>query len=169
MQSYKTWIARWLDVNGPLGDISRLIYMSSNFPDSSDKDTIRCWLVEQGMCENTRMAFIGTWKWYLADVKRKPKEVSLEQVLVFEVEKRGGLCWKFTSPGTVGVPDRIVIVPGGRVAFVEMKSPTGKLQPIQRKRATELTDRCAEWYLLKSNQDILVFLEEMFGDEVHPA
>jgi hypothetical protein len=112
------------------------------------------------------LAFTGTWKWYLADAKKKPGEASLEQKLVLEVERRGGLCWKFVSPGTIGVPDRIVIAPDGRIIFVEMKGPTGKLHPMQRKRAKELADRGADWRLLKSNQDIGLFIQEIFGDEI---
>jgi hypothetical protein len=49
------------------------------------------------------------------------------------IEALGGICIKFTSPGSMdGVPDRIVILPEGRVYFVELKSPVGKLSAIQR-------------------------------------
>ncbi|WP_217597846.1 VRR-NUC domain-containing protein [Cohnella sp. GbtcB17] len=166
MQTYKTWIASRLDVVGPLGDIARFIHQDPSFPDGFDKDVIRAWLENRGVAERHIVAFIGTWKFYTADAKKKPREASLEQTLVHEVEKRGGLCWKFTSPGTVGVPDRIVIAPNGTVAFVEMKAPNGKLQPIQRKRAEELLERKANWYLLKSYMGIQVFLQEIFGDEI---
>jgi|GEM_PF-669489 len=166
MQDYKTWIASRLDVVGPLGELARIIHSDPSFPDTSEREKIQQWLSKRPDYERLKIAFIGTWKYYLADAKKQLREVSLESRLVHEVEKRGGLCWKFTSPGTVGVPDRLVIAPGGKVAFVEMKAPRGKLQPIQRKRADELIARGAKWYLLKSNQDILIFLQEMFGDEV---
>ena len=166
MQSYKTWIASRLDVVGPLGELARVIHADPSFPETSDQKIILQWLAQHGLFEKFKISFIGTWKYYLADSKKKPREASLEQRLAFEVEKRGGLCWKFVSPGTVGVPDRIVIAPEGRVAFVEMKAPGGKLQPIQLKRAQELQDRNANWYCLKSHQDILLFLQEIFGDEI---
>ena len=51
------------------------------------------------------------------------REKMIESRLVQEVQSRGGLCWKFTSPGTDGVPDRIVLMPGGKIAFVEVKAP----------------------------------------------
>ncbi|SCW86192.1 YozE SAM-like fold [Paenibacillus tianmuensis] len=166
MQDYKTWIASRLDAVGPLGDIARMVHTDAKFPETSDKEKIRQWLEERAASERLMIAFIGTWKFYLADARKKPREASLENTLAHEVKRCGGLCWKFVSPGTVGVPDRIVITPDGRVAFVEMKAPGGKLQPIQRKRAQELQERNANWYCLKSNQDIAFFLEEMFGDGI---
>ena len=52
-------------------------------------------------------------------------EKELEARLVKEINRRGGWCPKWTSPGTAGVPDRIVLIPGGKIAFVEMKRPKG--------------------------------------------
>jgi hypothetical protein len=51
------------------------------------------------------------------------KEAAVERYLVQEVEKRGGLCEKFVSPGRRSVPDRIVTWPYGVVHFVELKAP----------------------------------------------
>ena len=63
------------------------------------------------------------------------KERSIEQRLVAETKKRGGLALKFVSPGMDGVPDRIVLMPGGKMAFVELKAPGQKMRPLQQKRA----------------------------------
>lgn len=52
-------------------------------------------------------------------------EKDVENYLKAKVQKCAGMCLKFTSSGTVGVPDRIVILPTGNF-FVEVKSP-GKL------------------------------------------
>lgn len=49
------------------------------------------------------------------------REKSMEAKLVAAVKAAGGVCWKFTFPGTAGVPDRIVLLPSGRIAFVEVK------------------------------------------------
>ena len=67
------------------------------------------------------------------------KEKSIERKLVEEVKKMGGLCPKFVSPGWDGVPDRMILMPGGRIAFVELKAPGKKMRPIQlvRKRQME--------------------------------
>lgn len=166
MQSYKTWVGRYLNQIGIGGQLARIIHSDPDFPKESDKNKIRQRLKQLNVSDGVMAVFMASWKDYQADLQKKPREVTLESKLVHEVEKRGGLCWKFTSPGTVGVPDRIVITPHGMVAFVEMKSPTGKLRPIQKKRARELTERGAAWYLLKSNEDIRIFVREMFGDEI---
>lgn len=52
-------------------------------------------------------------------------EKEVESYLVRQVEDRGGQCLKWTSPGTAGLPDRIVLLPGGRIFFVELKRPKG--------------------------------------------
>ena len=52
-------------------------------------------------------------------------EKELERKLVQRVEACGGKCLKWTSPGVTGLPDRIVLLPGARIAFVEMKRPKG--------------------------------------------
>lgn len=66
-------------------------------------------------------------------------EQAIEQHLKQAVEAIGGICWKFTSPGTAGVPDRICIH-RGRVIFVELKAPGRLPRPIQRRRIQQLTD-----------------------------
>lgn len=66
-------------------------------------------------------------------------EHAIEQHLKQAVEAIGGICWKFTSPGTAGVPDRICIH-RGRVIFVELKTPGRLPRPIQRRRIQQLTD-----------------------------
>ena len=52
-------------------------------------------------------------------------EKDIERKLVKLVEKHGGLCLKWVCPGWSGVPDRIVLLPGGVVMFVETKRPKG--------------------------------------------
>jgi hypothetical protein len=52
-------------------------------------------------------------------------EKDIEAKLVERVRNSGGFCLKWTSPGWAGVPDRIVLLPGARVIFVETKRPKG--------------------------------------------
>ncbi len=54
------------------------------------------------------------------------REDSIEDHLVKEVKKAGGIAYKFISPGRRSVPDRLVLLPGGKVIFVECKAPSEK-------------------------------------------
>ena len=79
----------------------------------------------------------------------KPLEKSIENVLRQAVEDDGGLCLKWTCPGHRGVPDRMVIFPGGIIAFVELKRPgakvkAGGLQNWWRQRLAEFGFPCWE-------------------------
>ena len=65
-------------------------------------------------------------------------EKYIEQKLVKAVKKRGGMALKFVSPGLDGVPDRIVLLPMGRIAFVELKAPGRKMRPLQVRRKRQL-------------------------------
>lgn len=58
-------------------------------------------------------------------------ENDVEKYLIRQVKAIGGLCWKWISPGRRGVPDRIVMLPGGGVYFVELKAPGKTERPDQ--------------------------------------
>lgn len=60
------------------------------------------------------------------------KECAVEKHLISVTRACGGLCFKFTSPGVAGVPDRIVILPGGKIGFVETKAPGRRPRLLQR-------------------------------------
>lgn len=66
------------------------------------------------------------------------RENEIEAKLVTAVKAVGGVCWKFTSPGTAGVPDRIVLMPSGKIGFVEVKAPGEMSRPLQRLRIRTL-------------------------------
>ena len=71
-------------------------------------------------------------------------EKQVEQALRKAVRDRGGLALKFVSPGLAGVPDRIVLMPNRRVAFVELKAPGKHPRPLQVKRKRQLESLEAE-------------------------
>ena len=66
------------------------------------------------------------------------REKVIEDKLKKAVKEKGGLCLKFVSPGFDGVPDRIILIPGGIMAFAELKAPGKKLRPLQERRKRQL-------------------------------
>ena len=62
------------------------------------------------------------------------RERVVEQALIKAVKAKGGICPKWVSPGLDGVPDRIVLLPHGRIAFVELKAPGEHPRPLQNAR-----------------------------------
>ena len=82
------------------------------------------------------------------------REKSIEEKLVAAVKAVGGVCWKFISPGTAGVPDRIVLMPFGRIAFVEIKAPSEKPRPLQRLRIKTLRRLGFKAFVLDSPDQI---------------
>lgn len=65
-------------------------------------------------------------------------EKSVEQKLTKAVKDKGGLALKFVSPNFNGVPDRLVLMPYGKMAFVELKAPKKKMRAMQIKRKRQL-------------------------------
>lgn len=59
------------------------------------------------------------------------KESDIEGILVAGAAARGGHAIKWVAPGEAGVPDRIVVLPGGKVGFLELKAPGEALKPLQ--------------------------------------
>ena len=91
------------------------------------------------------------------------KESSIEAKLVRMVRAKGGLCYKFVSPGNPGVPDRIVITPTGRTIYVELKTEVGRLAAVQKWQQEEMRKRGAEVRTLKGLDQVRTFVEEVFS------
>ena len=66
------------------------------------------------------------------------REKDLERKLVNAAKAVGGLAPKFTAPGMAGMPDRLILLPNGRLAFVEVKAPGMQLRPLQGYRKRQL-------------------------------
>lgn len=92
------------------------------------------------------------------------KESTLEKKLKERIERAGGLCLKWTSPGFTGVPDRIVLLPDARILFVEVKRPGLKdgMSPRQKRVAQQLRDLGFTVIRLSDLKDI----ERYLGEEV---
>lgn len=92
------------------------------------------------------------------------RERQIEIKLRDEVKARGGLALKFVSPGTAGVPDRIVLIPDGRLYFVELKAPGKIMSPKQLKMAAVLERLGHKVRVIDSIEQVKEFM-----DEIYPA
>lgn len=88
-------------------------------------------------------------------------EAQIEAKMVRMVRERGGLCYKFVSPNNPGVPDRIVITPGGKTIYIELKTEIGRLASIQKWQITEMRKRGADVRTLKGWDAVKEFVEEV--------
>ena len=66
------------------------------------------------------------------------REKTIDSKLVKAVKEKGGIAPKFVSPGLDGVPDRLVLLPGGKIAFIELKATGKKMRPLQVRRKRQL-------------------------------
>ena len=89
------------------------------------------------------------------------REKTIEKKLSDEVKKRGGLAPKFTRPGFDGIPDRIVLMPYGRMAFVEVKAPGKAPRPLQEARHRMLRQLGFRFYVLDDESEIGGILDEI--------
>lgn len=88
-------------------------------------------------------------------------EKNVESVFIDAVKEKGGLALKFVSPGFNGMPDRIVMFPGGIIAFVEVKAPTKKPRPLQLSRHRLLRRLGFRVYVLDNIDDIGGMIDEI--------
>ena len=89
------------------------------------------------------------------------REKQIEQKLVRAVKNMGGIAPKLVSPGFDGMPDRIVLLPGGHIGFVEVKAPGEKPRPLQLARHGLLRRLGFRVYVLDNEQQIGGILDEI--------
>ncbi len=88
-------------------------------------------------------------------------EKRVEKIFTDAVKKMGGMAVKFTSPGLDGVPDRIVLLPGRKIAFVELKASGKKPRPLQVKRMRQLESLGFPVYVVDGAEQIGGVLDEI--------
>lgn len=81
-------------------------------------------------------------------------ERDIERHLVRRAIEHGGKAYKWVSPGHVGVADRIVMLPGGVVWFVELKSSTGRLSPLQKIFAADMRRMGMNYIVIRSKGEV---------------
>lgn len=81
-------------------------------------------------------------------------ETEIEQKLVALTKRYGGRCLKWVCPGWSGVPDRLLLLPGGRIMFVELKRPKGVLAKRQEWWRNEIRRLGFEAYVVRDQTDL---------------
>ena len=89
------------------------------------------------------------------------REKSIEQRLVQAVKAAGGICPKLVCPGMDGMPDRMILFPGGKIAFVETKAPGEKPRPLQIARHEMLRRLGFRVYILDDPGEIERIVNEV--------
>jgi hypothetical protein len=102
-------------------------------------------------------------------VAKKPstvKESEIERELVAVVHGRGGVCEKIMCVGKRGFFDRLIILPGGRIIFAEIKRPRGgRISPHQRQYYDTLRTLGVEACFVRNSEDIVALLSQKEGPE----
>lgn len=89
------------------------------------------------------------------------REKLIEKKLVKAVKEEGGMCPKLVSPGTDGMPDRLIMLPKARIGFVEVKAPGAKPRPLQERRHKQLRDLGFHVSVLDDPEQIPGILKEV--------
>jgi len=87
-------------------------------------------------------------------------EAKLEKKFKDKVKKAGAISFKFVSPGHSGATDRLVLIPGGAVVFVEIKVKGGRLSPLQIQFARILEFYKAQYEVIWCEEDIDKFIDK---------
>ena len=92
-------------------------------------------------------------------------EKEIESYLTEKAKAYGGLALKWVCPSWTGVPDRIVLLPGGKIGFVETKAPGKHPRPQQARWQERLIRLGFKAYTADSKSDIDRILKEIQGDD----
>ena len=88
-------------------------------------------------------------------------EKEVEAYLVRRVKERGGVAYKFTSPAHRGVADRLIVLPGGQVWFVEVKTETGRLSKLQEVFRQEINGLGGNYICVYGNKEVDQWLHSL--------
>nr|DAU93813.1 MAG TPA: Nuclease [Caudoviricetes sp.] len=86
-------------------------------------------------------------------------EKEIENYLVRRIKNKKGIAYKFTSPGNSGVPDRLCLLPNGKIFFVELKSPGKKPRALQVNQITKIKKLGQRVYVVDSKEKVDEVLE----------
>ena len=88
-------------------------------------------------------------------------EKEIEKYLRDRIKNLGGIAYKFISPGNNGVPDRIVLIPGGKIIFVQLKNEHGKTSNLQDMQIARIRNLGFNVRIINSKQKVDEFINEI--------
>lgn len=94
-----------------------------------------------------------------------PLEKEIEKKIGDYAKKLGCLYWKFVSPATPSVPDRVIIAPGGRVGWLELKRKGQKPTPKQHAKMAELEGKGATVGWVDNVEDGKRFVDKLLKED----
>lgn len=108
---------------------------------------------------------LGTWNFGTPGKAERilMREKDIELKLKNTVKSMGGIALKLISPGFDGVPDRLVLLPHGKLAFIELKAPGKRLRPLQEKRKRQLEALGFLVYVFDGEEQIGGTLDEILS------
>ena len=92
------------------------------------------------------------------------RESAIEKKLVTATKAKGGVALKLTSPSMNGLPDRLILLPNGKIGFIETKAPGKKPRPLQTARHEMLRRLGFKVYVIDDTEQIAPILEEIVHD-----
>ena len=92
------------------------------------------------------------------------REREIERKLIAAVKQSGGMCPKFVSPGLDGMPDRLILLPRGRLAFAEVKAKGKKPRALQLRRHKQLRALGFQVFVIDDKEQITEIINQMGGD-----
>ncbi len=95
----------------------------------------------------------------------KVLEKHIEQKLIKKVKDKGGLALKLVSPSLDGLPDRLLLLSKGKIAFAELKAPGKKLRPLQEKRKRQLEELGFLVFVIDNANGIDAVIEKVIGGD----
>lgn len=94
--------------------------------------------------------------------KNNAPEAKVENALAKMIHDRGGLCYKFISPDNPGVPDRLRILPDGKIIFIELKAEFGRMQNIQKWQHDRMLKCRADVRTIRGMEQAKALIKELF-------
>ena len=82
------------------------------------------------------------------------RETEIEKEFIKSVRSKGGTAIKLVSPSMNGLPDRLVLMPGGHCFFAEIKAPGEKMRPLQLKRMQQIKNLGFDVFCIDSIEKI---------------